>query len=941
MKKSVILLLIMITLCFSLISNFVISKNFSKTNFYISSNFEESGKIDSKLIEILDSGEETIKVIVKLKDEVEEKVGILGRTEKVKVSKDEVIKNSNIENKVKNKFIYSNSFSAELTKQEIENLKENERVEGIYYDFPVYALLQNSTEIINATSTWNLKVNNLNLTGQGQTICIIDTGIDYTHDDLGGCLGEGCRVLGGYDFVNDDEDPIDDNGHGTHCAGITSASGGINGTAPNSNLIAIKVLDYEGGGSFSDITAGIEWCVNNASDFNISVISMSLGTEDPYLFDDYCDNEVELEPTRNAINAAVAENISVVVATGNDGYAYVISAPACIYNSTRVTSTTKADDSISLFANTWNVSSMMMLAAPGGDNTYIGAINSTLPTYDVCLTNSTCTAPYPPFSNNYDSLQGTSMATPHVAGAIAIIKQYLAMTNREMTSKQIEDVLNVTGKQIYDSYADRNFSRIDIYSAILSLDEFAPEVNLISPVNNTFTNERNLTFICNTTDLSLKNITFYLWNSTSLINETSLDISSGFYELNLEIKDLEINNYNWNCLACDEVNNCSLSSNNFTLTINEVLVELITPENNNYTNQEILNFNCNSNSENNLINSTLMIWNSSSILIYNETENISGLENSTIFEINFTDKNILEGSYEWNCLVFDEDNISGFASENFTITYDISFPLIQDITITKTYNSATISWDTNELTNSSIELIGKENKSSLEYGLSHSLSFSSLSSSTTYQYNITNCDLAGNCNYTNDSFTTNSASVNSPSGGGSSSITPITYSPSVSELEIGYNKNMNINEKVSFSLGNNKHTLTVKSVGKNYTNITIQSEIMNLILYTGEEKKVDLDNDYYYDFYLKLNSVINNRANLTIKTINEFYGVFEDDINEDTEESNEDIGESGDDVEENTKIVLWKIIFVIILVILLIKFLLLNKFKRNKNLNYKIKIKKK
>src|SRR3989344_5381313 len=93
------------------------------------------------------------------------------------------------------------------------------------------------------------------LSGEGVTIGIIDTGVDYTHRDLGGCFGAGCKVIGGYDFVNEDSDPMDDHGHGTHVA-ATAAGDGVaqdgtilKGVAPEANIVAYKVLNNNGAGT--------------------------------------------------------------------------------------------------------------------------------------------------------------------------------------------------------------------------------------------------------------------------------------------------------------------------------------------------------------------------------------------------------------------------------------------------------------------------------------------------------------------------------------------------------------------------------------------------------------------------------------------------------------------------------------------------------------------
>ena len=132
--------------------------------------------------------------------------------------------------------------------------------------------------MVRAVDVWNS-----GLRGQGTSIAIIDTGIDYTHPNLGGCFGTGCKVIGGYDFANRDNDPMDDNGHGTHCAGIAAGKGSLNGVAPDAKLYAYKVLDFNGGGDFSDVIAAIGRAMDPNGDGNFSdrvdVISLSLGRD--------------------------------------------------------------------------------------------------------------------------------------------------------------------------------------------------------------------------------------------------------------------------------------------------------------------------------------------------------------------------------------------------------------------------------------------------------------------------------------------------------------------------------------------------------------------------------------------------------------------------------------------------------------------------------------
>jgi subtilisin family serine protease len=160
----------------------------------------------------------------------------------------------------------------------------------IYPDVPVRASLEESVQIIRAAEVWQ-PAHGLSLDGTGMTIGIIDTGVDYTHPDLGGCFGSGCKVAGGYDFVNNDPNPVDDHGHGTHVAATAAGSGSyrdsngitrpLPGIAPGATIFAYKVLSAGGWGSGSDIIAAIERCADPNNDGSTSdhldVCSLSLG----------------------------------------------------------------------------------------------------------------------------------------------------------------------------------------------------------------------------------------------------------------------------------------------------------------------------------------------------------------------------------------------------------------------------------------------------------------------------------------------------------------------------------------------------------------------------------------------------------------------------------------------------------------------------------------
>jgi subtilisin family serine protease len=148
--------------------------------------------------------------------------------------------------------------------------------------------------------------------GTGETVAVVDSGIDYNHPDLGGGFGPGHKVVGGYDFVNGDADPMDDNGHGTHVAGIIAGDPagptGRTGEAPGAALTAYKVLDASGNTFESTVLEGFEAAVAADNPHRADVVNMSLGG--PPAFDD---------PLEQAAEQAIRDGVVVVTAAGNYG----------------------------------------------------------------------------------------------------------------------------------------------------------------------------------------------------------------------------------------------------------------------------------------------------------------------------------------------------------------------------------------------------------------------------------------------------------------------------------------------------------------------------------------------------------------------------------------------------------------------------------------------
>ncbi|MBM4431018.1 MAG: hypothetical protein FJ026_11830 [Chloroflexi bacterium] len=291
-----------------------------------------------------------------------------------------------------------NGLAVSVRQDDVARIAALPGVRQVHPDTEVHALLEDSVPLIGADQVWTmLDPSGQPVTGKGIRVAVLDTGIDYTHPDLGGGFGPGFKVAGGYDFVNDDPDPMDDRFHGTHCAGILAANGTVKGVAPEATLYAYKVLNAEGSGSGSDIMAGIERATNPdgdpTTDDAVDVISMSLGgSGNP---DD---------PLAQAVDAAFAEGVVVVVAAGNEGSAYgSVQSPGVARKAFTVGASDK-DDAIATFSSRGPVSDYLELVKP-----------------DILAPGVDIRSTYP--GGGYAELRGTSMSTPHVAGCAALIKQ--------------------------------------------------------------------------------------------------------------------------------------------------------------------------------------------------------------------------------------------------------------------------------------------------------------------------------------------------------------------------------------------------------------------------------------------------------------------------------------------------------------------------------------
>lgn len=210
---------------------------------------------------------------------------------------------------IKYELPFLNALCVEIPEEKEQTIKTNKRVAMMSEDIGVSKLSTGQTT--QALSSFRRRRNYYSGEGKGVTIAIIDTGVS-PHYDL---IKPFNRILYFKDFVNRKTLPYDDDGHGTHVAGIALgngySSGKHKGTAPGAALVSLKALDEEGNGNASDILAAMQWIYDNHRRYNIRVVNLSLGV--------IPSNHSQIDPLVLGANALVCAGICVVAAAGNSG----------------------------------------------------------------------------------------------------------------------------------------------------------------------------------------------------------------------------------------------------------------------------------------------------------------------------------------------------------------------------------------------------------------------------------------------------------------------------------------------------------------------------------------------------------------------------------------------------------------------------------------------
>ncbi len=286
--------------------------------------------------------------------------------------------------------------------------------QGAYADVPAIGGNNWGADLTKAPNAWAH-----GYTGKGVVVAVLDTGVDYSHPDLKNNIwtntkdsisngkdsdGNGyVNDIHGWNFVDNNNNVFDNNGHGTHVSGTIAGEKnnyGVTGIAYDAKIMPVKVLDSSGSGSYTNIAKGIRYAVDNGA----NVINLSLGG--------YFSNDT----LKSAIEYAGSKGVIVVMAAGNNGASSPDYPGRYATNTGIVVGAVDKTNKLADFSNRSGSQTINYVTAPGVD------IYSTVP------------------NNKYATYSGTSMASPHVAGVVAL----MLSANHYLTQSQVQQILTST-----------------------------------------------------------------------------------------------------------------------------------------------------------------------------------------------------------------------------------------------------------------------------------------------------------------------------------------------------------------------------------------------------------------------------------------------------------------------------------------------------------------
>ncbi len=303
--------------------------------------------------------------------------------------------------------------------------------------------------------------------GEGVAVAVLDTGVNYHHPLLGGGAFPNALIIGGVDISNNDNDPLDHNGHGSSCIAIVAGTGRhedfVGGVAPRAKIMAVKVFADDGTGNMSDAYRGMDWCIshqNDNPDAPIMIISMSLGSISH-------DRTTCKDPgvLRELMKRLTERGIAVFAASGNDADIRGLALPACSSQVVSVGAVYDNDfDSISFGQG--------MCVDHNIQRDSVTCYSNSSPLLDLLAPSHCCVVPGAPGNAYMKCFGGTSTACPYAAGAGALLQSYAKRkTGAFLTVDALLRLLKESGDPVKDPRNGLTTPRVNIARAIAALDK--------------------------------------------------------------------------------------------------------------------------------------------------------------------------------------------------------------------------------------------------------------------------------------------------------------------------------------------------------------------------------------------------------------------------------------------------------------------------------------
>lgn len=348
------------------------------------------------------------------------------------------------------------TFSAEIDAREVDALRRDPRVRAVSIDTGGEGAMLESLGVVRMDL-----VRPQGLDGTGVTVAILDTGIETSHPDFAGrivaqqCFCENSNGTGCCPGAERERfgpgAAEDDHGHGTHVTGIIAGAGVIApmGIAPKAEIISVKVMDSANSfRSFAQIYRGLDWILTHHPE--VDVINMSLGSFTLFS-SQVCDNTAIALGMDVVIKALRARGVLVTASSGNQASLTGTTLPACM---TPVLGVGATFDAKGVYANG-------VCSDADAQRDEVTCFTNSTDSVDIVAPGAMITSAM--LNKKIATWAGTSMAAPHVAGAIALMKQ---RSRERMTSDEIETVLKTTGTRVTDARNGLSFPRLDISAAI-------------------------------------------------------------------------------------------------------------------------------------------------------------------------------------------------------------------------------------------------------------------------------------------------------------------------------------------------------------------------------------------------------------------------------------------------------------------------------------------